>query len=76
MKGPFGDLMLDLVTLAVAWLALSIVALRIGRRKGLGAIKCILGAFPLWAALFLLWIASKTDASVLQRLEQLEAGKR
>jgi hypothetical protein len=59
----------------VAWVVLAVLAVRIGKRKGVRPAKCIAGTFPLWAAIFLVWLASKTDTSVLQRLEQLETNR-
>ena len=70
--GDGSDFLIQLVPLTIAWLIFLVPAFFIAKRKGVSTTRFLIGAFPLWTGLFVLWWVSLTDKAVLDRLEQLE----
>jgi hypothetical protein len=66
------DFIVQLVPLFLLWIVCVVVGFYIGRRKGKGLGRVIIGTFPLWGGLYLIWLASLTDKDVLERLARLE----
>jgi hypothetical protein len=60
-----------LVPFALLWIVTFIYGYFIARRKGIGIFGALIGTFPLWSPLVLLWWASLTDKAVLDRLSRL-----
>jgi hypothetical protein len=54
---------LILIGAFVGWLIVVVT-----KRKGVGSAVAIIGAFPMWAVFFGIWLASKTDKIVLEKL--------
>ena len=72
MNGRSIDFFIQLVPLLLVWIVLAIVGFYIGRRKGKSLGRVVIGTFPLWAGIYVLWLASLTDKDVLDRLARLE----
>ena len=66
------DFWIQLVPLALVWIILAVFCVPISRRKGVSAGWIVIGTFPVWGGLYLLWLASLTDKVVLERLAKLE----
>jgi hypothetical protein len=50
------------IPIGLVWLKLGIAFTRMARRKGTNANMALLGAFPLWALLFGLWLMLRPNA--------------
>jgi hypothetical protein len=57
-----------LLPLIVLWVVFALVFISIARRKGVRTLGAIAGSFPLWAVWYGIWLASKTDQRVLEKL--------
>ena len=74
MDGPGGevDFLIQLIPITIMWLLFLVPAYFIAKRKGVSTTRFLIGAFPLWTGLFVLWWVSLTDKEVLDRLERVE----
>lgn len=66
------DFLIQLIPITVMYIIFAIPGYFIAKRKGISTGKFILGIFPLWGGLFVLWWASLPDKAVLDRLAELE----
>lgn len=65
------DFIIQLMPILLIWLILGPLAWYVGRRKGIGITMRLIGSFPIWAGFFLIYWASLTDKTVLDRLKRL-----
>ena len=55
------QLVIDFFPLLIVWSLFAGIAIVLGKRKGVGPVVAILGTFPLWVAIFALWLIRKPD---------------
>ncbi len=57
--GGLGDVWLFLII----WSLCAGISIAVGKRKGVRPMLAIIGSFPLWVALFALWLVRQPDVS-------------
>jgi hypothetical protein len=70
--GGGSDFLIQLVPITVFWIIFLVIGIPIARRKGIGTSSIVLGCFPLWTGLAVIYWASLTDKAILERLSRLE----
>jgi hypothetical protein len=75
MEPGMGSALAQFVPLIVVQLIFLAVAWPMAKRKGLGLVPPLLCVIPFLGGFVLIWIASKPDQALLDRLAQLEDRK-
>ncbi len=58
---PSRDFIAEFFPLLIAWSLFAGIGIVVGKKKGVSPMVAILGSFPLWVAIFAIWLVRKPD---------------
>ncbi len=58
---PSRDFIAEFFPLLIAWSLFAGIGIVVGKKKGVSPAVAILGSFPLWVAIFAIWLIRKPD---------------